>query len=476
MDLILSTYYGGEVLKVWLKRIFNRIIELDVPVCLSEGIIVPVYKGRSKDPLLMENYHGIILFSVMVKLFEIILLQRLSPLLEEIGFPDISQTAYQSGLSCGHVIYATQEALFTQIREGGNPYICFYDVEKAFDSIELPVLLKQLFEIGINGKLVRFFNSWYTDSPRCVRLNNRFFDAFVVGRGIKHCFVLSPSLFLTVMDSLLKRMRERNVGSSIRGVYTGATIHADDLRTTAAIRDEIWQQADVIKDFTQNTWLNLNVSKLERVKISKTPQAVETLLVAGHSVTTTSAAKCLGVWWQSNLSASLYVNENIKKARKAFFAIGSLGAFQGELNPLSTSNIFETCNLLVQLYGYETCSLDTSCLSALESFQCEIGRRILRLPKHYSGNAVCICLHWPSMSTQIFLRKILFLSKLLCYSKDTLSSRVFTCLAIEDIYNTSIVQQCRILESQLGTDIVAQRLNDHENAFSTANSSKIAIL
>ena len=86
-------------------------------------------------------------------------------------------------------------------------------------------------------------------------------------------------------------MRERNVGSSIQGVYTGAAIHVDDLRTTTANRDEVRQQADVIQDFTQDTCLNLNVSKLEVVKISKTPQAVESLLVAGHSVTTTSTAK-----------------------------------------------------------------------------------------------------------------------------------------------------------------------------------------
>ena len=306
-----------------------------------------------------------------------------------------------------------------------------------------------------------------------MRLNNRLFDAFLIGRGVKQGFVLFPSLFLTVMDSLLKSRRERNVRSSIRVVYIGAAIHADDLRTTAATRDEVRQQADVIQDFTQDTCLNLNVSKLEVVKISKIPQAVETLLVAGHSVTTTSAAKCLGVCWQSNLSVSLSVNENIKKARKAFFAIGNLGAYQGELNPLSTSSIFETCILPVLLYGCETWLLDTSCLSALESFQCEIGRRILRLPKHYSGNAVHIGLHWPSMSTRIFLRKILFLSKLLCNYKDTLCSRVFTTLII---YNTSIVQQCRMLESQLGTDIAAQYLNDPENAFSIAKSSKKAIL
>ena len=187
------------VVKFWLKRIFNRIIALEeVPVCLREGNILPVYKGKIKDPLLIENYLGITLSSVMVKLFEIILLQRLSPLFEEIGFPDISQTAYQSGLSCSHANYATQEALLTQIREGGNQYICFYDVEKVFDSIELPVLLKQLFEIGINGKLWRLLKSWYSDSPSRVRLNNCLSDAFLIGRGVKQGSVLSPSLFLTV--------------------------------------------------------------------------------------------------------------------------------------------------------------------------------------------------------------------------------------------------------------------------------------
>ena len=97
-----------------------------------------------------------------------------------------------------------------------------------------------------------------------------------------------------------------------------AVIHGNDLRTTAATRDEVRQQADVIQDFTQDTCLNLNVSKLEVVKISKTPQAVESLHVAGDSVTTTTAAKCLGVWYQSNLSASLFMNENIKKAKRPF--------------------------------------------------------------------------------------------------------------------------------------------------------------
>ena len=169
-------------------------------------------------------------------------------------------------------------------------------------------------------------------------------------------------------------------------------------------------------------------------------------MIGEQPVATTDATICLGVWWQSNLSAARSVPENTAKARKAFFALGSIGAFSGELNPLSTSSIFETCVVPKLLYGCETWLLDTTCLKKLEQFQHEIGRRILRLSKYHSGDAVCIGLHWPSMATRILLRKLKFMGRLLDPShSDTVSSRVFTTMAIEDIY-ISIVQQCRIIK------------------------------
>ena len=87
--------FGGEIMKIWLKKIFNSILHFEqLPACLKEGIVVPIYKGRGKDPLLVSSYRGITLSSVITKLFEVIILRRLSPCLEDAGFPDISQTAY----------------------------------------------------------------------------------------------------------------------------------------------------------------------------------------------------------------------------------------------------------------------------------------------------------------------------------------------------------------------------------------------
>ena len=191
---------------------------------------------------------------------------------------------------------------------------------------------------------------------------------------------------------------------------------------------------------------------------------------------TSSSAKYLGVWWQHDISAKRSVTENINKARKAFFALSSLGAFQGDLNPLSSSSIFEICVIPTLLYGCETWILDSGCLKALESFQCEIGRRILRLPKFYSNNAIRIGLHWPTVSTRILLRKLSFLAKLLCSKNDSISTRVFNSLAIDDVYDSSIVQQCRILESVLCADVLACCLTNPDSAGDIVKSNKRRIL
>ena len=97
--------YGGTAIVLWLKKIFSRIVSLEeVPSCLKEG---PVYKGKGKDPMVTRSYRGITLPSVIAKAFEIVILNRMSPVLDRLGFPDINQTAFQKGISCADAIFST---------------------------------------------------------------------------------------------------------------------------------------------------------------------------------------------------------------------------------------------------------------------------------------------------------------------------------------------------------------------------------
>ena len=60
----------------------------------------------------------------------------------------------------------------------------------------------------------------------------------------------------------------------------------------------------------------------------------------------------------------------------------------------------------------------------LESFQAEIGKRILGISKYHTNTSTFIGLHWPTVKSRILLRKLGFLAKLLS-SESGISTRCF---------------------------------------------------
>ena len=68
-------------------------------------------------------------------------------------------------------------------------------------------------------------------------------------------------------------------------------------------------------------------------------------------------AKCLGHWWSN---ATKCVDENIRKARKAFFGYVNM---QGSLNPLFSAFVIDCCVISVLLYGAESWNLTLMLIS-----------------------------------------------------------------------------------------------------------------
>ena len=72
-------------------------------------------------------------------------------------------------------------------------------------------------------------------------------------------------------------------------------------------------------------------------------------VVDGSVMPAGDVGKCLDYWWKGDLSVSRSAEENIQKACQAFFHFGSIGVFQGDISPLSSREVIESCVMPVLL-------------------------------------------------------------------------------------------------------------------------------
>ncbi len=61
-----------------------------------------------------------------------------------------------------------------------NTLLGLYDLQKAFDSVEYPVMLRRLFEVGVNGKAWRLLKNWYEGAKCQVRLGGALSETFKI--------------------------------------------------------------------------------------------------------------------------------------------------------------------------------------------------------------------------------------------------------------------------------------------------------
>ena len=212
------------------------------------------------------------------------------------------------------------------------------------------------------------------------------------------------------MDPLLLELRSRSCGPSVCGLYLGAFSHADDIRTLSTNISGCQLQIDLVNEFATSQGLILNIDKCEAVISPSTPVNLSHIEAGQLQIPLANSARCLGAWWSPSLSCDKWINNNIEKAKRAFFARGS-GVFHGKLNPLSSINIIEYCVFPCLLYGAESWILNNNLLAKLESFQAELAKRILRLHRSTANNIVRLALKWPSRRACILIIKLTFLLK-----------------------------------------------------------------
>ena len=241
--IVLEMFMADEDCSVeWLTSLCNLIVAQGrIPDVWKSSILLPVFKGKG-DPMECGSYRAI-------KLLERVLERRIRD--------KVKIDAMQFGFMPGK---GTTDAIFTvwQMQEkygckGKKLYFAFVDLEKAFDRVPREVTRWALRKAGVEEWLVKAVMAMYEGAQTVFRTTEGDTKAFNVKVGLHQRSVLSPLLFVTVMEMISRDLR---AGLPLELLYADDLILMAD--TEKSLRDEIvkWKSWLEAKGLKMNTGKN----------------------------------------------------------------------------------------------------------------------------------------------------------------------------------------------------------------------------
>ena len=149
----------NEVLKH--KEIHEALLKLfsfcfengTVPDIWSKAIIKPIPKNSNKDLYVPLHYRGISLLSCVGKLYTSLLNHRINQYLDVLGIIVEEQNGFRSKRSCEDQIFSLTSIIQHRKASKLDTFAALIDMNKAFDSINRPLLLYKLLRYNIQGKM-----------------------------------------------------------------------------------------------------------------------------------------------------------------------------------------------------------------------------------------------------------------------------------------------------------------------------------
>ena len=361
-----------------LHSLFSKIWEKEeVPAQWKEGLVIKLpKKGDLRD---CSNYRGIMLLSVPGKVLNRILLERMKEAVD----PKLrdQQAGFRRNRSCVDQI-ASLRIIVEQSLEWNSPlYINFIDFEKAFDSVDRETLWKLLRHYGVPEKMISLIRCTYQDMNCRIVHAGQMSESFEVKTGVRQGCLLSPFLFLLVIDWIMKTVTAgRNNGIQwTLWTQLDDLDFADDIALLSHNCRQMQDKTTRLEATSAGTGLKINKRKTELMKINVT--ATTPVTVGGEPIREVESFVYLGSTVSQQGGTDRDVTARIGKARAAFVMLRNVWTSK-EISTKTKLRIFNSNVKAVLLYGSETWRTTKKMLQKVQTFINICLRRIYRI-------------HWP---------------------------------------------------------------------------------
>ena len=225
---------------------------------MINSVIIPLIKNKCGDHTDKNNYRPIALSSIISKVFEHIIAERLEVYL----WTNDNQFGFKSGHSTDLCIYALSEFIEYFKSRSTSVYVAFLDASKAFDKISHRTLFRKLIDRGVPLYLVIILCYWYQKQEMTVRWGVCISDSFKVTNGVRQGGILSPQFFNIYIDGLSDILNKSSVGGSIGGKRINHMLYADDLCIVSLSSTGLQQLLTICDQYCAMHSITFNVKKI----------------------------------------------------------------------------------------------------------------------------------------------------------------------------------------------------------------------
>ena len=228
--------------KVYRSWLIHGTVTLNLLACA----FLPLLKNSLKNPAEANSYRAIAGSSLLLKLFDQVILLLWGHLLSS----DPLQFGYKAGFSTTlQCTWLVMEVASYFLRKGTPCIVTLLDCTKAFDKCQFDILFGKLVERKLPAVVIRVLMFVYEEQQAWVKWGKSRSRTFGIVNGTRQGSVLSPALFSVYMDDLLLRLRKSGVGCHMGGVFCGVVGYADDLLLMAPSRSAMETMLEICEGY-----------------------------------------------------------------------------------------------------------------------------------------------------------------------------------------------------------------------------------
>lgn len=322
VDMVLLTI--PRTLKV-ITTIINRSLETGVfPESWKVAMVGPLPK--IPHPMQIKDLRAISILPILSKVLEKIVHSQLSSFLENIKALPSVQSGFRKGLSTCTALADVVDNVVAARDKGMCTALVLLDYSRAFDCINIPLLLSKLTFYGVDRSAVKWFDSYLCNRKQLVKIrkidgSHIHSEPKLLTRGVPQGSILGPLLFILYTANITQVIKKCSYH-----------IYADDLQVYFAFRPEdsisaantINTDLNAIAEWSRRSGLVLNSDKTKYIllgtdmQISKTLIQNPKIMIENTEIERVSEAKNLGMEMDGSLKFEKHV---INIVRNCFYRL-----------------------------------------------------------------------------------------------------------------------------------------------------------